>query len=419
MFSFTKVSSNDSVGYRDSKLLYIQPLSNTKNGLEFLLNTQKRYLKLSDSALAFSVDLPDNYIPDNDFCNKLFENIIIDVDQDTISKRGSEFDNTMSSLFLNKAMFDENYMESTMSTQGVYDLFNLDADDIDGQQVNVRQAVCTVVPKEIDGNKQKWLRYDFILPLNHGLARTYEPLPANTELRLKYHRAPSSFAIMKISENVTVLDDQALLSTPFTFDQLVIPIIKPTFRAMYLKSPELDSKMRGYEQYPFEISYLDYVVRKPILNDGESDFLIDLTKGRMPSYAVFAIAPLSRLTGSDKECITKFTRHDLKSFEILIDNLKIEGFPLITNADFYNNFLVATDRYMNPWSSGVLPFIQFVEGNFFIIVNFEQLEKIEGSTHIHVKLSFNKALTEKFTLLYMPMTQRVLTITPDGDVSVD
>ncbi|CAG5111060.1 Oidioi.mRNA.OKI2018_I69.chr2.g5396.t1.cds [Oikopleura dioica] len=328
MFSFTKASSVDSMGYKECKVLHIQPLSNTKNGLEFLLTQQKRYLKLADSALAFSVDLPDNYVPDNDFCNKLFENIVLDIDQDTVSKRGSEFDNCMSSFFLNKSMFDENYMENTMATQGVYDVFNDDAEKFDGTQIAIRQNMCTEIKKEVDGNTQRWLRYDFILPLNHGIARTYQPLPANTEIRLKYQRAPASFSIMKIKENVTVLDNPNLASIPFNFTDPVVTIVKPVFRAMYLKSDELDNKMRGYAQYPFEMPFLDYVVRKPVLNDHESDFLIDLTKGKMPSYAVFAICPITRLNGSDTECITKFTRHKLKSFEILLDNVKVEGFPL-------------------------------------------------------------------------------------------
>ena len=81
MFSFTKTNQNDVLGYRDAKMVYVQPVSNTKNGLEFLLTPQKRYIKLADSVLAFSVELPNNYMPDNDFCNKLFENIILDIDQ--------------------------------------------------------------------------------------------------------------------------------------------------------------------------------------------------------------------------------------------------------------------------------------------------------------------------------------------------
>ena len=74
---------------------------------------------------------------------------------------------------------------------------------------------------------------------------------------------------------------------------------------------------------------------------------------------------------------------------------------------------------MNPWSSGVLPIHQFKDGNFIIVVNFEQLERIEGTTFIHAKLSFTEPLDDKFVLLYMPITQRSLTISPDGDVTVD
>jgi len=419
MFSFAKTDSDDSIGYRDSKILYSQPLSNTKNGLEFLLSQQKRCLKLCDSALAFSVDLPDNYIPDNDFCNKLFENIVIDVCQDTITKRGSELDNSISSFFINKTMYDENYMESTMATQGVYDLFNDEAEEIDGEQISARQFSTETIKVKNGDNIEKWLRYDFILPLNHGIARTYQCLPANIEIRLKYTRAPSAFSILKIQENVTVLDDTTVLSTPCDYAEQVIPIVKPVFRAMYLKSDELDSQMRKYQQYPFEMEYIDYVVRKPILGENESDFLIDLKKGRFPTYAVFALAPLDRLNGSYVNSLTKFERHGLKSFEILLEGIRIEGHPLVTNADFYNSFLIHTNRYLNPWSSGVLPLSQFISGNFFIVVNFENLEKTDAQTHFQVKLTFKNPLTEKFVLLYMPMTTRLLTIAPDGDVNVD
>lgn len=420
MFAFAKTNSDDTIGYKDCKVLYSQPLSNTKNGLEFHIAPQKRYLKLADSALTFSVELPDNYIPDNDFCNKLFENIVIDICQDTISKRGSELDNLMSSFFINKASFDENYMESTMATQGVYDIFNDVASEIDSTQIAVRQYPTETVRKtDENGNIQKWLRYDFILPLNHGIARTYQCLPANTELRLKYQRAPSSFSILKIRDNVKVLENAELRDTPCEYKEKVIPIIKPVFRAMFLRSDELDNQMRHYNQYPYELEYIDYVVRKPILDSQESDFTIDLTKGKLPTYAIFGIAPLSKLTGDEKSCITRFDRHDLASFEILLDHIKLEGFPLVSNADFYNNFLVMTDRYQNPWSSGVLPLIQFIDGNFFIVVNFENLERTEAQTQLHVKLSFKKVLGEKFALLYMPMTKRTLTISPDGDVNVD
>jgi len=309
-------------------------------------------------------------------------------------------------------------MESTMATQRVYDIFNDEGADIDAPQISVRQYCASSVRKEIDGNVQQWFRYDFLLPINHGLARQFEPLPGSTEVRLKYQRASAGFSIMKLRDTVTVLDNINLTSINYEYPDAIVPIVKPVFRAMYLRSDELDQKMRQFQQYAFELDYFDYVIRKPVLADNESDFTINLTKGKMPKFAVFALAPLARLVGSQDTCLTKFDRHNLTSFDVLLDNNGIEGFPLKTNADFYHNFLVHTDRYMNPWSSGVLPLSNFMQGNFFIVVNFENLER-EDHSHFHVKLSFSEPLAEKFVLLYMPITQRTLTITPDGDVRAE
>jgi hypothetical protein len=63
MFSFAKHSKMDRRGYVDSKLLSILPETNTHQNLEFRLPPQKRYLKLCDTSLSFSIELPNNYAP--------------------------------------------------------------------------------------------------------------------------------------------------------------------------------------------------------------------------------------------------------------------------------------------------------------------------------------------------------------------
>lgn len=416
MFSFAKHSKIDKRGYSDAKLLSVLPETNTHQNLEFRLPPQKRYLKLCDSSISFSIELPENYIPDNDFCNKLFENIEIEIFQDQVSKRGSEFDNSLSSFFLNKTMFDENYMESTMCLQGVYDLFNTDAESYDSEQILVRQHPATVVTKKIGDDELRFLRYNFIIPINHGLARTSDVLPAMVDVVITLKRAEAKYSILKHKPNNTV-EGEHNRSIPYTYDEKVIPIIKPTLRAMYLKSDDLDRHMNQYVSTDYDFEYYDYNVRKKILGEGETDFHLDLTKGDfMPTHVVFAITPISRLKSSEEICLTRFNRHDLESFSVLVDNMTLENFPLKTNEDFYFQFLTATDRYQNPWSSGVLPLIQFTDGNFIIVVNFESMEKTDSSSY-QVKLKFKNGLTEKFALLYMPVIPRSLSISPSGDVT--
>ena len=62
--------------------------------------------------------------------------------------------------------------------------------------------------------------------------------------------------------------------------------------------------------------------------------------------------------------------------------------------------------------------MQFTDGNFMVVVNFEALEKTDASSY-QVKLKFKEGLTEKFALLYMPVIPRTLTISPSGDVAVN
>jgi hypothetical protein len=237
------------------------------------------------------------------------------------------------------------------------------------------------------------------------------------DIVISFKRAEAKYAIMKHKDNCDVTDN--VQGVPYTYTEKIIPIIKPTIRAMYLKSEELDRHMSQFTSIEYNLDYYDYNVRKKILGEGETDFHLDLTKGDfMPTHVVFALSPISRLTADDKFCLTKFERHDLESFSVLVDNMTLENFPLKTNEDFYFQFLLATDRYQNPWSSGVLPLLQFTEGTFIVVVNFEALEKTDASSY-QVKLKFKKGLSEKFALLYMPVIPRTLTISPSGDVSVN
>ena len=52
---------------------------NNKNSLEFQLGRDKRFLKLADTYLTLDLEIPDNYWPDNDVFQKLFENVEISI----------------------------------------------------------------------------------------------------------------------------------------------------------------------------------------------------------------------------------------------------------------------------------------------------------------------------------------------------
>ncbi len=87
-----------------------------------MLGRDKRFLKLSETCLEFRIELPENYIPDNDVCAKLFENMDITVNHESISHKSSDLDYSITSYALNKVTYDDSYVASTMDINGVFDV---------------------------------------------------------------------------------------------------------------------------------------------------------------------------------------------------------------------------------------------------------------------------------------------------------
>ena len=84
---------------------------------------------------------------------------------------------------------------------------------------------------------------------------------------------------------------------------------------------------------------------------------------------------------------------------------------------FYETFLQGTNRFMNAHSSGVLSFHDFVQSNFIILANFENLEIDSGM--IQLKIKFESILSEKMVLLWIPVHEKKLVFSSDNDVTVE
>ena len=105
MFSFSYADKKDSNGHMNAKIQKLPPIFNTDNILEWSLNKDKRYLKLADSFVKFSIEIPENYVFDNDVFSKLVMNIELILNHENITFKSSPVDNAMSSFLLNKATY--------------------------------------------------------------------------------------------------------------------------------------------------------------------------------------------------------------------------------------------------------------------------------------------------------------------------
>ena len=186
-----------------------------------------------------------------------------------------------------------------------------------------RELLSELFTKEVQHNSktylQPWRRYHFSVPLNHGLARTTDCLPADIPIQIRFHRAPASFALMKMSNEIELRlkSDQAQkVNVVLNFEESVIPIVNPVLSAYYAYSNELEQMMSKVRLYNLEIPFLDYVVRRTVLDSGLSQYDVTLMQGRMPKYVIMGLTTLERLSGNEGLSITKFTQNDLISFDI-------------------------------------------------------------------------------------------------------
>ena len=89
--------------------------------LEFNLGPDKRFLKLYDTKVEFSIEIPKNYYFDNDVFAKLVENTEIVINHESITRKSSQLDNSVTSSIINKISFDDSLLETALDTHGIFD----------------------------------------------------------------------------------------------------------------------------------------------------------------------------------------------------------------------------------------------------------------------------------------------------------
>ena len=167
---------------------------------------------------------------------------------------------------------------------------------------------------------QPWRRYFFSVPINHGLARTPGCLPADLPVVLRFHRAPATFALLKMADTITLVkkDTKENLNVDYEYEENVIPIKSPVLSAYYAYSQELEQSMSKIRLYNFELPFLDYVVRRTVLDSGVSEYDVSLIHGKLPKYLIFGLSSLPRVSGSEDLSLACFQQGDLNSFDLIL-----------------------------------------------------------------------------------------------------
>ena len=146
MFAYDDLYSDNNSGIEDARIVSISPLFNDKtrfwnwnlrlvskvsqifkifsiikDTLEFNLGPDKRFLKLSETRVKFTVEIPANYLFDNDVFAKLVEHTEIVISYESITRKSSQLDNSVTSSVLNKVSYDDSLLNTSLKTYGIFE----------------------------------------------------------------------------------------------------------------------------------------------------------------------------------------------------------------------------------------------------------------------------------------------------------
>ena len=113
----------------------------------------------------------------------------------------------------------------------------------------------------------------------------------------------------------------------------------------------------------------------------------------------------------------------MKGFSnISLDHESCLGFPLkasgINANAFYEAYMETTNRLWNPFTSGTTTYHSYLDGNFLVAVNLEQIGVTEGLLQARVRFPEIQDASE-LSLLWVPLTTKTLKIDRLGEVSVE
>lgn len=256
------------------KYISIPSVFNNDTLLEFSIDPDKRCLVLGESYLQFYVELPSNFIPDNNFGNKCFEYVDININFEDISYKSSSNDYDYASFILSKINKNPLYLKK-FPFEGYFDAYNYDSSALKApgnqQLVNARRG--KPFKKVVDGKEETYYRYLMILPIYHGLAVENAVLPPGIHIRMTFHRAKAEKALIDISDDINP-----------EYPDKSIKIQQPLFIGCWGYGKKLEQQISRVTSSGLNLDFDSCHIRHRVLDEGLSQYQFELIQGRLLQF---------------------------------------------------------------------------------------------------------------------------------------
>ena len=397
-----------------TRLAAIPCLFNNDSILEFSIEPDKRFLHLGKSFIEFYVELPEDFIPDNNFCNKLFDNFNLSINYEDCSYKCSQNDLDLTSQISDLIFRDPAYLRK-IRFEGHFDEYSLDSSQLKAENDIVKNRRGELFVKQVEENgkmvDKNFYRYQYLMPINHGLATGNHILPAGVHVRLSFHRAKPAKALVDISDQV------------ISYPEKAIKINNPILNSCWAFSQDLTEKMSQIRANGLKIPFDSACIRHKVLDDGLSEHTVMISHGPLPKYLVFFLMEPIRFTNDLKYSSSKMEMYDLQEFSLILDNQTLENYPLrvrtiggttVFTHEFYRRWLQQTGQYQS--YEDMITETNFIKDHFMVVETFADSEQKDGI--LSAKLKFPADLHDKLFLCWMPVTEKVLNFDTNLAVSI-
>jgi len=190
----------------------------------------------------------------------VFESLELSINHESLNTRSCDAEYFYSDHILTVLTFDSGYVNRAMAIRGTFDDNHYDSRGLSSDIIDDRKG------HVVTRNGAKFRRYNFITPINIGIARDGVLLPPNIPYRFTFVRAKPERALMRADK-----DDTSV----YTLSS--VPLISPILEVTYVSSPEVESKMNRLKNN--SLMYTDYPIRRVILPDGLQEHNVTLIQG--------------------------------------------------------------------------------------------------------------------------------------------
>ena len=348
-----------------SKRVY--PRENNDSALTFIFDSDPNLcLEKNKIQIGFTVEIPENYIPENGFCSKLFSSLGIEINSQLISSNRIRNEYPLIDKLSKIGYFEAPYFTKAFLTEGLYSYssrkfrllsrkffqgyFDQYCYSATTDETN-KEALIKHRRKYLSPKNKKY-KYEFIIVPNHGFLNTCQPLPPGTELKLTFERATAEHSLIKIKADSSLSGKVLSITNAFA-------------TASYKSSPYLRNYFGQIETTPIPYEYEEMqVVSKNIIPNTQIIRLDNVYGGNIPELIFVGIVPASNLNGNFAKTSTVFKQNDICEVNISLNGSACQGYPIKINDEYpiwgYQKFLETTKRTYNPACADVMALEQYL-----------------------------------------------------------